>query len=298
MLSADLHLHSAYSLDGELNVKTLVEACKIAGLSTISITDHNLVTGIPEAIKFGAKADIGVIPGIEMDCQFRGIDLHVLGYQINWRDDDFSSLEESFRDQVLERFPAMVEKLSRAGIEVSLDEVIRKAGGKLPSAELIAEVLLGNPRYSSIKLLDPYRAGGSRSDMPFINFYLDFFAEGRPAYVKFDYMDYHDAIDLIRSNRGIPVVAHPGLNLKGRETVAEELLDQGAAGLEIFNNYHTEEQITYFAGVAAARKMLMTCGSDFHGITKPLIKPGAFRRVGKFEGYVEESVNTLRLRSG
>jgi 3',5'-nucleoside bisphosphate phosphatase len=295
MLSADLHLHSVYSLDGELDVVTLVDACKKAGLTTISITDHNLVTGIPEALKYGLLADIRVIPGIEIDCRFRGIDLHVLGYQISWTDDDFVKLEESIRDRVLESFPVMIEKLSGAGIKVGLDEVLQKAGGKLPSGELIAEVLLGNPNYSRNTLLDPYRAGGLRSDMPFINFYLDFFAQGKPAYVKIEFMEYSEAIDLIRRNHGVPVVAHPGLNLKGRETVVEELLNQGAAGLEVFNNYHTEEQIDYFAGVAWKRNVLMTCGSDFHGKTKPLIKPGAFRTIRKFEDYVEEGVNTLRL---
>lgn len=298
MLDADLHMHSVYSLDGEIDPGTLVELCKKAHLTTISITDHNLVTGIPEALKFGTLAGIRVIPGIEIDCQFRGIDLHVLGYQINWTDDDFSILEESIRDRVMECFPVMIEKLSRAGIEVSLDEVLQKADGNLPSGEMIAEVLLGNPRYNRNKQLDPYRTGGSRSDMPYINFYLDYFAQGKPAYVKIDFMEYGEAIDLIRRNLGVPVVAHPGLNLKGRETVVEELLDQGAAGLEVFNNYHTDEQIAYFAGVAETKKALMTCGSDFHGKTKPLIRPGAFRRVRKFEGYVEESVNTLRLRSG
>jgi 3',5'-nucleoside bisphosphate phosphatase len=298
MLSADLHTHSVYSLDGEYDVETLVDTCKKAGLTTISITDHNLVTGVGEALKYGELAGIRVIPGIEIDCHYRGIDLHVLGYQINWTDDDFSILEEYMRDKVMERFPVMIEKLSGAGIEVSFDEVLQKAGGNLPSGELIAEVLLGNPRYNRNKQLDPYRTGGSRSDMPYINFYLDYFAQGKPAYVKIDFMKYSEAIDLIRSNQGVPVVAHPGLNLKGRETVVEELLDQGAAGLEVFNNYHTVEQITYFADVAGTRKALMTCGSDFHGKTKPLIRPGAFRTIMKFEGHVEESVNTLRLRSG
>jgi predicted metal-dependent phosphoesterase TrpH len=298
MLNTDLHMHSVYSLDGEIDPGTLVELCKKAELTTISITDHNLVTGVSEALAFGARAGIRVIPGIEIDCQFRGIDLHVLGYHINWTDDDFGILEESIRDRILERFPVMIDKLSGAGIEVSLDEVLQKAGGNLPSGELIAEVLLGNPRYRGNKKLDAYRTGGPRSDMPYINFYLDFFAQGKPAYVKIDYMEYGEAIDLIRRNQGVPVVAHPGLNLKGREEVVEELLDHGAAGLEVFNNYHTEEQIFYFAEVAEARKVLMTCGSDFHGKTKPLIRPGSFRRVRKFEGYVEESVNTLRLRSG
>ena len=60
-------------------------------------------------------------------------------------------------------------------------------------------------------LLAPYREGGARGDMPYINFYLDYGAQGRPAFVPVDFMDYRDAVALIRDNGGVPVVAHPCL---------------------------------------------------------------------------------------
>jgi hypothetical protein len=296
MIQADLHMHSRFSLDGELEVEDIVSACKKNDLFTISITDHNLVKAIPAALKYGALSGIHVIPGIEIDCRYNGIDLHVLGYNINWTSSDFSVLEESIRSSIMAQFPVMIEKLSGEGIEVSLDEVLLKAGDNLPSGELIAEVLLGNPEYSGIRKLDPYRTGGQRSDMPYINFYHDFFAQGRPAYVKIDFMEFHETIALIRRNQGVPVIAHPGLNLKGREEVVMDLLDNGAEGLEVFNNYHTRDQISYFARTARERKVLMTCGSDFHGKTKPLIKPGVFKTVRKYEGYVGDSIERLRLR--
>ncbi len=87
--------------------------------------------------------------------------------------------------------------------------------------------------------------------MPLINFYLDFFAQGKPAYVKIEHLDFKVAVDLVRSNGGIPVVAHPGLNLEGREEVAEELLDHGSSGLEVFNNYHHPDQAV--SGVPGAK---------------------------------------------
>lgn len=86
--------------------------------------------------------------------------------------------------------------------------------------------------------------GGERSDMPYINFYLDYFAQGRPAFVPVEYMDYRDAVELVRDNGGVPVVAHPGLNFRGREETAGRLLDRGAAGLEVFNNYHTPNRLS------------------------------------------------------
>jgi hypothetical protein len=129
--------------------------------------------------------------------------------------------------------------------------------------------------------------------MPYINFYHDYFAQGRPAYVKIDYMSYSDAIDLIKSHDGIPIVAHPGINLRGHEAVINDLLDGGAQGLEAFNNYHDYDQIGYFAGIAVQRHLLLTCGSDFHGKNKPLIKPGLFKQVSQFEDKVDKSIRVI-----
>jgi predicted metal-dependent phosphoesterase TrpH len=129
--------------------------------------------------------------------------------------------------------------------------------------------------------------------MPYINFYLDYFAQGKVAYVKLDYMDFGKAIAMIKSNGGIPVVAHPGMNLKGSEEKIVELLDLGAEGVEVFNNYHDENQISYFTEIAVERNILATCGSDFHGKNKPLIRPGSFKSLDRFESYVAACVEKI-----
>jgi hypothetical protein len=193
----------------------------------------------------------------------------------------------------MESFVQMVINLRKSGIDVDEKEVLEKAGGRLPSAELIAEVLLGNSIYGGNKMLDPYRAGGERSDMPYLNFYLDFFAQGKPAYVKIKYMDYAEAVAMVNRNNGIPIVAHPGLNLTGKEEMAEELIQAGAKGLEVFNNYHNARQMEYFADLAVRQNMLMTCGSDFHGRNKPLIRVGEFMTLDRYEGYLNQSVEEL-----
>ncbi len=290
---ADLHMHSYYSLDGEFSIEDLITACKQHKLDTISLTDHNSVKGIGEVIERAYSAGISVIPGIEIDCIYNGIDLHLLGYNINWESTAFSLLEEEVNGRIMEAFPEMVRLLKKAGISVDPDEVIALAKGRPPCAEQIAEVLVTNPAYHSNPLLKPYLPGGSRSDMPYINFYHDFFAQDRPAYVRIEYMPYSEAVDLILSQDGIPIVAHPGVNLRNREAVINELFDHGALGLEAFNNYHDYDQIDYFAGIAVQRKLLLTCGSDFHGKNKPLIKPGIFKQVNRYEERVNKSIRVL-----
>lgn len=292
-LEFDLHIHSNYSNDAEFEIAEIVEKCINNEISFLSITDHNTISGINEAISKCNVSDINFIPGIEIDCSYNGIDIHLLGYNINWQNADFIELEKSVHKRVMDSFPEMIENLKKIGINVDPEEVLEKSNGKLPCGELIAEVLLTNKAYHSNKKLKPYLKGGERSDMPYINFYLDFFSQGKPAYVKIKYLDFHEAIELVTSNGGTPIIAHPGLNLREREEIVIELLSNGAVGLEVFNNYHTSQQIEYFAELAIQGGYLITCGSDFHGKNKPLIEIGKFRFNENYKKYLRDSILKL-----
>jgi 3',5'-nucleoside bisphosphate phosphatase len=289
----DLHMHSVHSLDGEFSVARLITLCRESGLDSIAITDHNTTAGLAEAVTLAAASGLNLIPGIEVDCIFWETDLHLLGYGIDWKASAFADLENEVRQKIMEVFPAMIENLSRHGITVDPAVVLNHAGGQLPSGELIAEVLLADPVHHENPLLKPYLPGGARSDMPYINFYRDFFAQGKPAYAPIRFMPFRQAVELIRDHGGIPVVAHPGANLAGREAVVEDLLDAGAMGLEVFNNYHDDRQAAFFAATAAGRKVLMTCGSDFHGKTKPLIRAGVFPFLRQYLPYLKTSLRQL-----
>ena len=297
MNAFDLHIHSGYSSDGEFPVAAIVDMCSARGLDAFSLTDHNSVRGVGQAAERAAAAGLGFISGIEIDCNYRGTDLHLLGYGIDWRSADFARLEETVAAKVVASFGGMVDNLLRLGFAVEADAVLAAAGDKLPTGELIAEVMLSDAKYHT-PLLRPYMKGGARSDMPYINFYLDYFAQGRPAFVPVAYMDYRDAVELVRDNGGTPVVAHPGLNFRGREEVAEQLLDRGAAGLEVFNNYHSPEQAVYFTSLALSKEAFMTCGSDFHGKTKPRIAVGRFPSDSRFDGRLSDFVNHVNVIGG
>lgn len=294
-MKADLHIHSCHSNDGEFEVETIIKICLENGLETISITDHNNVLGSREAQRLTAgDQDLSFIPGIEIDCNYKGTDLHLLGFQIDLASGDFDSLQIGVRQKYLDAVPQMIRNLEGLGIAIDRDEVMEKSGGEPPSAELFAELLLAKTEQHSNPRLIPYLPGGERSDMPLINFYLDFFAQGKPAYVKIDHLDFDDALALVRDNGGIPIVAHPGLNLEGREEVANELMDRGAAGLEVFNNYHSNKQLAYFAGECSKRGALMTCGSDFHGFTKPRISLGQYNFIESSGEYLEACMHAIR----
>lgn len=292
MIDFDLHIHSANSNDGEFSAETIVAQCAARKLAVFALTDHNTVRGVGEAARAAQDAGLKFVPGIEIDCNFRGTDMHLLGYGIDCRSADFARLEESVSALERAAFGQMIENLLRLGFEVEGQAVLDKAAGGIPTGELIAEVMLSEERFHT-PALRPYMPDGVRGDMPYINFYLDYFAQGKPAHVPVEYMDFRTTVELVRDNGGVPVVAHPGLNFRGRERVAEELLEQGAAGLECFNNYHSPEQVAYFAPLVRRQGVLMSCGSDFHGKTKPRIAIGCFPFDEGYTDYLTDSVNNL-----
>jgi len=293
-MKADLHIHSRYSNDAEFEIREIIDRCKENGIDIFSVTDHNGVGGSREAAQLIAEyQDLQFIPGIEIDCNYRGTDLHLLGYQVNLNGENFDTLENGVRKKYFDAVPQMIHNLHKLGIEIDRDELMQRSGVEPPSAELFAEVLLEKPKQHSNPILQAYLPGGERSDMPLINFYLDFFAQGKPAYVKIEHLDFKEAVALVRDQGGIPIVAHPGLNLKDREEVVHELLDLGAAGLEVFNNYHSPEQAAYFARETSKRGALLTCGSDFHGNTKPRISLGQYVFLENYRVYLERSLSSI-----
>ncbi|MDU1904764.1 MAG: PHP domain-containing protein [Dysgonomonas sp.] len=293
MNKSDLHIHTEFSNDGEFTVEDIVKRCISNEVSFFSITDHNVVGGNEAAYHLAKEKGLEFISGIEIDCDYKGINLHVLGYNIDWKSDDFVKLEKDVYSKSMDSFSYMIENITKLGFVIDADSVLAKAAGQIPSAELIAEVMLSDKKFYSPPL-EPYMEGGERSEMPYINFYLDYFAQGKPAFVPVEFMDYSEAIEMIKNNGGVPIVAHPGLNLKGKEHIVEELLDRGAAGLEVFNNYHSMEQIDYFASVVMKRDCIMTCGSDFHGKTKPLINIGQFKFDTRYGDYLQNSLQRLK----
>ena len=142
----DLHIHSAYSSDGEIPVAGIAERCAASGTAIFSLTDHNCVRGLDEAAGCASKAGLGFVPGIEVDCNFEGIDLHLLGYGIDRRSRDFASLEQDVAAKVTEAFGETVHRLRKLGFAVDGAAVLAAAGGKLPTLELVAEVMLSMRR--------------------------------------------------------------------------------------------------------------------------------------------------------
>lgn len=273
----DLHMHSKYSDDGEFTPTQLVEQCHQAGIRIMAIADHNSIKGVDEAKEVAAKLGIQYIPGIEIDCTYNGLNLHVLGYGIDYHHKDFLILEENVLNQELASSKEKIKLTNELGFVVDIKALDKLSENGVYTGEMFGEVLLNDEKYIHHPLLEPYRPGGNRNDNPYVNFYWDFYSQGKPCYTKIVYPSLKETIDLIKRHGGTVVLAHPGNNLKDRFEIFDEMIALGMEGVEAFSNYHSLETVEYFYRSGKKHNVLITCGSDYHGKTKPAIDLGECR---------------------
>lgn len=248
-----------------------------AGLAAIAITDHNTTGAVEAAVAAGKKAGVEVLPGVELDCILDGVVLHLLAYGIDPNNAALAEIEQDIRRQEKAAAKERVRLVNAAGINVDEGEALAKARhGVFVTGELIAELALEQPGAAYNPLLQPYLPGGDRSDNPHVNFYWDFCAQGKPAYVHVEYISLKRAVQVAHDAGGVAVLAHPGQNLAGRRELLADMLPLGLDGVECYSSYHDDATSAYFAQKAKEYGLLITGGSDYHGKTKPAIRMGQY----------------------
>ena len=269
----DLHMHSMYSDDGEYTPTQLVDMCHEAGVKIMAIADHNWVKANEEAKKHADELGMTYIPAIEIDCTYKGVNLHVLGYGVD-NQEVFNQLGEDIEKQEIACSMKKLELTNALGFDLKKEQLDALSTNGVYTGEMFGEALLNDSRYEDHELLKPYRQGGERSDNPYVNFYWDYYAQGKPCYTEIHFPTLEETIQLIHQHGGVALLAHPGNNLKGQFELFDEMVALGLDGVECFSSYHTTETNEYFYNKAKELNVLYTCGSDFHGKTKPSIHLG------------------------
>lgn len=277
----DLHVHSRYSEEGEYSPIELIDLCCGQGISMMSITDRNCAKANMEAKTLAEEKGITYIAGIEIDCVYKETKFSVLGYGIDFHHSDFDQIEQNVERQNFQVSLHRLELTQELGFHITENDmwnVSKDCYWKVSwTGGMFAKVLLQKPEYMDHPLLSLYRAGGSRSDDPYTNFCLDFYAQGKLCYSKVEYPALEEVINLIHRNKGIAVLAHPAVNLKGKEFLLDEILRKGIDGIEVFSSYHTPKQAGLFSQITCERHMISTCGSGFYGKMRPLVSIGEYK---------------------
>lgn len=276
MNQLDLHMHTNVSTDGDYAPEALLQRCAASGLKTVAISDHNSTRAYPGAYRVAAGLGLNLISGVELDCQREGVSLHVLGYGIDPQDAAFARYEAYVTAQDQHASAARLAAVRGLGIHIAEEAIHALAVQGIITGEMLAEVALQDRRNDQHPLLQPYRTGGARSDNPYVNFYWDVCSQGKPAYVRVEYMSLDEGVAMIRAAGGLAVLAHPGINIGQDAQIFRAILGSGVRGVEAYSSYHSAATVQFYAELARAEGVLITIGSDFHGKTKPAIRLGSF----------------------
>ncbi|MDO8602762.1 MAG: PHP domain-containing protein [Candidatus Omnitrophota bacterium] len=252
---ADLHVHTNIS-DSTFSPEKVVSLAGLAGLDAIAITDHDTCAGIAPAIMFAKDMDIEIIPGVELTTELEDDEVHMLGYFIDWQNKEFTKkLEELCRVRE-ERAKEILRRLSEQGIDLQYEDLLKLAG---PGMNSVGRLHIANLLYAKGKISCVRDA------------FTKYIGNNSPAYVKKFKLSPREASDMIKSVGGVSVLAHPKTinteNRPLRDTVGM-LVGEGVQGIEAYHSDHNARESNEFKALAKEYGLLVTGGSDCHGLGK------------------------------
>lgn len=255
----DLHVHSTFS-DGTFTPEELVAYALKKQLSAFALTDHDTFEGIPEVMSAAEKTPLEIIAGIEFSTDYLGIDVHIVGLDIDCHNPVFSTKVKEFRDSRLVRNLKMIDRLKEHGVDISIEQMQEKFGDAILTRGNFARYLLDCGYTASLE-----------------EAFEKYIGDHCPCFVPREKVTPMQAVELIYKTGGIPVLAHPILYRLGESglcTLISSLKDAGLLGVEAMYSTHSQKDENLVRCLAKRYGLLISGGSDFHGSNKPHIDLG------------------------
>ncbi len=254
-LRADLHIHTLAS-DGADTAEEVLAEARQAGLAAISITDHDSVDAVGDAVALAPRYGVEVVPGIEISVDMGEAEMHLLGYFIDYRDPELCRRLGYFRQIRAERADRMLEILAGMGFPLDMEALLpgQMTGsiGRLHIAQAL------------------FRAGYVRSPGEAFARYI---GNDGPAYVEKFKIGDEEAMEMILRAGGAPVLAHPGQF--DRDELIPGLIEKGLVGLEAYYPSHSRFAVNHYLELARHYGLAATGGSDSHGLNKENVRIGS-----------------------
>lgn len=258
----DLHMHSIAS-DGNHTPEELIKLAKEKKAKYLSLTDHDTIANLEEFNKIAVREGLNVINGVEIETeidtlfknsgqQFKRI--HILGYGFK----DKKKMEEKLtavKKLKDESISELLDKVKSSGLYADISDIERYIGHQFINDSSIMRFL--------------YEQGVTKAQI------LEYFKYRNITYC----LTAEEAIDLIKSCGGVPVMAHPGRTTAKygkelEEDIVTRLKDIGLLGIEALHSLHTNEQMIRYKKMAQEMGIIYTVGSDYHRISDVEIVSG------------------------
>lgn len=283
MACIDLHTHSLAS-DGTDSPALLVRNAAAAGLCAIAVTDHDTVGGLSAAEAQGIQSGIEVLRGCELSARNGVSEMHILGL---WLPQDTTVLEQtliSLREHRAVRNYIIIEKLQALGIDISYDQVLDVSQGES----------VGRPHMAAVMVAQGYVKDSKEAFARYLGY------KGK-AYESKKILSPVEAVSLLAGLGATVSLAHPCLNLHGRERIEEtvrELKEHGLAAIEAYHSDHSQADQRLCVDVAAKYGLTLTGGSDYHGTAKARISLGTGYGSLRVPLFVLDALKEQRVKLG
>ena len=249
-MRGDLHCHTKLS-DGLLGIEDLITLAKKRGIEAIAITDHDCLAGTVRGKIIGDRFGVQVIPGVELSATDTktGKKVHLLCYLSDAPD----------------RLEGLCHRNSLARKKAAHYMMLQVAKRYPVAAELIVKCATGSTNIYKQHIMQALMECGFSRDI-YGEMYHKLFDKDSPESVLVTpkYPDIEEVLTAIHDAGGIAVLAHPYFfdNLDS----LPRLIENGLDGIEVWHPCATEEQQAELKKIATKNKLLMTGGTDFHGL--------------------------------
>lgn len=275
-MAVDFHMHTTYS-DGTMSPKALASLAHKRQVTTIAITDHDEIGG-GVWLREHPVAGVTVVPGVEFSATFHGKDVHILGYAIDTANKRLLDYIRFFKEERRTRIIKMITKCQQAGYDVSVEDLMTTCG---------EHASYGRPHLARLLISKGYVTDINEAFATVLH-------PKSPCYVPKFTAHPTDILDIIREAGGIGVLAHPVLIRN--DAYVTELLDMPFDGMECYHPKQDEEATARYLAMAKERSLLISGGSDFHGI--PNRYPSTLGEFLITPSMVSEFMRALGLRPG
>jgi hypothetical protein len=247
MRKIDLHIHTTYS-DGVCSPKEIIEKAHQLGLHVIAITDHDCVKGCRQGQYYANKYGIELIPGVEISTYYKDYEVHILAYFIDVKNRKLKNMLGFLQTGRYRRAEEILKKLNKFGITMNIKDIYKQSA---------KTGVIGRPHIANAMV----EAGYIKD---YNDAFSNYIGNESPAYVPKPSYTPEEVINIIHNAEGAAILAHPGI--LNNDFLIPDLIDMGLDGIEAFYPLHSSGQRDTYLMLAEKYNLLVTGGSDFHGI--------------------------------
>jgi predicted metal-dependent phosphoesterase TrpH len=259
----DLHTHSSCS-DGLLSPSELVALAARREIGLLALTDHDTIDGCAAAASACDAAGIRFVPGIELSCQWREREIHIVGLRLELANAALQAFCQAAQQRRHERMRSMAQRLTRAG---------------LPGDTLAADALAATAPTRTHLARALCRHGLSGNVQQAFERWLK---RGRPGFVAAQWPALEAAVDCIRAAGGVAVLAHPHRYPLSHGVLREltgAFAAAGGEGIEVSLAGMGPKDADRAATLARRHGLAGSIGSDFHEPDIPWRPLGRFAKL-------------------